>query len=149
MYDELTNEIEEIKKAILNKWAPNLNDKDFITRRILQTASMYTNKNSPCQIRMTPDKFINSKVLKRLPDIIQNILHDIYNNIMLDKEIQYTPTDLENYKDQIASSSAVEQVTLKTPDGSKIITELFTPEEKQLAMELLKNILMYTNQYQE
>lgn len=143
MYDALTDEI-----AALHDGIRRALQKDMLDREVVG-AHIYTDITSPCTLRMPLDKFINGKAFNRAyPEPVKQVIRELYEAIVLDPNIGYTNKDIQNYLQQIAKSSISQEVTLLTPNGD-VITTLYTPEEKGIAVEALKNILMYQNQYTE
>lgn len=143
MYDALTDEIASLHAGIRQALRKDLLDREVVG------AHIYTDITSPCVLRMPLDKFINGKAFNRAyPEPVKQVIKELYDNIVLDPNVGYSNQDIEKYMKQIAKSSISQEVALISPVGA-VITTLYTPEEKSIAVEALKNILMYQNQYTE
>ena len=145
MYDKLTEEIEQIQNKLLSGKSNYINRNDFITGEILNTY-IYTDTLSSSIIKGSLDDFV-SNGFKTSDGIwakqFQEIALKIYDYL---KDITVDSQDLNTMLDDIAKSSPIKQLDLKYPaDGKKIVT-LYTPEEKYIALNVLKK---FKSEYDE
>lgn len=151
MYDKLNDEIEQEQnyaKSLIINGRQVSKDKDTIAARAIPMQKMYTDINSPCQLKAKLDKFIGSNLFNALPEPIQNIIKDLYNSIVL-SNVAYSDQDIKKMQQDIAATTVAKSLDLVSPVTGEVITELYTPEEKQWAQEILKNILMFVDEYTE
>jgi hypothetical protein len=144
MYDAMTQEIAAIKagmaKSLRNYLGQYIPDsKDPLRREIASAKAKYSDITSPSAIHMPIGDFINSRLYKRYPKVIQDVISQLYKALVLEPDSSYEMANFDSYLNQIANSDLMEVITLLSPQN-KTIVELHTPEEKQLAIEVLKNI---------
>lgn len=163
MYDELEAEIAATQRSILAKFdALDLassefgNNADFIKREIVNNLNSYTDARHPTNfLDGTLDDYLNNKARYHfvpydngniLCVITYDSLPELYQDIIkyIAKEFTeangYTKQDLRDYVIDIAKSSPIARFDLKTKKG-KVAVELYTPEEKFLAIDCLKAII--------
>jgi hypothetical protein len=142
MYYRICEEIEAVNDKLLKGYSEEeIAGDDFISKEILNTY-IYTDIDSGSLIKGTLKDFIaNGYSLNglKLRGIFRDIVEQIYNKldgvILTDKEVR----DLLK---KIATASPIKKVDL-FDDGS---VELYTPEEKYIAVEILKK---YKSEYAE
>jgi hypothetical protein len=150
MYDQLCAEIAAIHKKLKDKKAFASIDSeimaaeasgDLISREILQTY-IYTDINSGSLIKGTLKDFVAKGCSidgKRLSPIFREIVEQIYKAL---EGVVLNDEEVKELLEKVATSSPTEKVDL-FDDGA---VELFTPEEKYMAVEVLKK---YKSEYAE
>lgn len=168
MYDELEKEINNVQQRILaafdtldlasDSFGKN---KDFISREIVNNLNSYTDTKHPTNFFGTLEDFIQNKALYHfapydkgksvcivkydsLPDVYQEIITDMLNEF--EEANGYTKQDLRDLVINIAKSNPIVRFDIKNKKG-KVIMELYTPEEKFLAIDCLKAIIPTLEEY--
>ena len=146
MYNELSNELIAINSAIRSDpdWHPTTNNQawgaiDQIKVEAAKIITSYTNIMKPSGIRAPIDVFIKSSYFNKYADIYKKLITTIYEafkDFTTDAEKQQL---LDVVKD-IANTSPQETFDITNPKTGEIIITLYTPEDKLLASEVLKNL---------
>ena len=175
MYDKLEEEIAKIQARILAKFdALDLSDStlgnnsDYITREVVRNLNKYTAHDHPTNFFGELPDFLDNKALyhfavfdslnpktgeivrpcivkfSSLPEVYQEILELIAAEFI--EANGYTKQDLRNLVKEIAKSNPLNRFDIKNNAGD-VITELYTPEEKFLAIDALKAIIPTLEEY--
>lgn len=159
MYDEIEKEIEGIQRSILAKWdtldMTQIGNGDFVQQNLVNL-NMYSVIDRPTNFFGTLDKFINNKALYHFAAYDQmtdagvrpciakfSSLSDAYKEIItaIDKEFTeangYLKQNLRDAVTAIAKTSPLVVYDIKDKKG-KVITTLYAPEEKLLAVDAFK-----------
>lgn len=84
----------------------------------------------------------------KLPDNYENIFTVVQKNILDDPRVEYTSTDLQKMWQEIGNAKAIGKHDVVSPVTGEVLLKLYTPEEKELAAEVLKTAAGY-NSYQD
>jgi hypothetical protein len=150
MYEELSNEIIAINSAIRSNpyWCPKSGPKagsvDPIEYNTAKAKALYKNIMKPSGIKAPIDIFMKSKTFKKLPDIFKQLIRTIYNELKDCTSDSDKQKLLDIVKD-IAVTSPQEVFTLVHPVNGNVIEELYTPEEKMIATDIIKNLTGHIN----
>ncbi len=146
MYNELSNELIAINSAIRSDpdWHPTKSgyswgEVDQIKFEGAKIISSYNNVMKPSGIRAPIDVFIKSKIFNRYADIYKKLITTIYEafkNYNTDAEKQ----QLLDIVKAIAGTGPQETFDIIDPKMGEIVITLYTPEDKVLANEVLKNL---------
>ena len=146
MYNELSNELITINSAIRSDpdWQPTSNGKSYGTiDQIKYTAAKiiasYTNIMKPSGIRAPIDIFIKSKHFNKFADIYKKLITTIYEafkDFATDAEKQ----SLLDIVKAIAGTAPQEKFDVVDQRTGKTVVTLYTPEDKMLANDVLKNL---------
>lgn len=146
MYDELSNELISINSAIRSdpNWRPTKSgnywdEADLIKMEAAKIISSYTNVMKPSGIRAPMDVFIKSKIFSRYADIYKKLITAIYEAF---KEFE-TATEKQKLLDivtAIAGTGPQDTFDIINPATAEVVVTLYTPEDKLLATEVLKNL---------
>ena len=153
MYEELSNELIQINRDIRSDpyWQPRSRVKnntriydpiditgsglDADTRAI----AVYIDIMKPSGIRAPIDIFIKSKIFNRYADIYKKLITVVYEAFK-DFETDAEKQKLLDIVKDIAGTSPQEKFDIINPRTGEIVTTLYTPEDKVLANEVLKNL---------
>lgn len=159
MYDELSKEIAELQKQIIDDWnsyghlnIPQARDMlDYETKKTYY----YADTRAPSGFLNKISDFMRGKGLYHfkafdqgnrlciakfsvLPPEWQTLLEKLYAAFSPDDISQ---ADIELRINELSHSSPMEEVDILSPDGSGEVLEVaYTPEEKLLATDLLKSL---------
>ena len=152
-------------------------DKDWLKLNIRDTAYFYAVENAPTNFFGTIDKFIANKALyhftpfdeyddagnvrpcilkfSSFPKEYQNIITTIYNEITnvnasattQNTQIVYLKDHLRAMVNELVKSSPFTVVDLRSPFTDNIIITLYTPEEKFIAIDVLRAIIPTLEEY--
>ena len=145
MYDELSSELIKINSAIRSDpdWKPvkdgTYDQADMIKMSGAKLISAYKDFMRPSRIKAPLDVFIKSKIFNEYADIFKNIvnkLYDAFKDMTSDIEKQ----ELLNIVEAISLTSPQETFVIQQPGTTKSICTLYTPEDKMLATDVLKNL---------
>ena len=146
MYSELSNELIAINSAIRSDpdWKPTKNgrswgDIDQIKFEGAKIIATYTNIMKPSGIRAPIDVFIKSKIFNRYADIYKKLITTIYEAFK-DFETDAEKQSLLDIVKNIAATSPQETFDIISPKTGEFVVTLYTPEDKVLANETLKNL---------
>jgi hypothetical protein len=147
MYDQICAEIEEIHSKLLGgKSLKDIADEkpgDIISNHILNTY-IYSDTHSDSMITVPLQTFIDNDCSlngQKWKDEFSNIAKQIYSTL---KDSSISDAELKKLLDKIAKSSPVEKIDLF--NDKKV--ELYMPEEKLIAVEVLKKFKSeYTEWY--
>lgn len=145
MYDELSSELIKINSAIRSDpdWKPvkdgTYDQADMLKMSGAKLISAYKDFMRPSRIKAPLDVFIKSKIFNEYADIFKNIvnkLYDAFKDMTSDMEKQ----ELLNIVEAISLTSPQETFVIQQPGTTKSICTLYTPEDKMLATDVLKNL---------
>ena len=146
MYNELSNELIAINSAIRSDpdWHPTKSgyswgEIDQIKFEGAKIIGSYSNIMKPSGIRAPIDVFIKSKIFNRYADIYKKLITTIYEafkDFSTDAEKQ----QLLDIVKAIAGTGPQETFDITHPKTGELIITLYTPEDKVLANEVLKNL---------
>lgn len=153
MYNELTNELIALHSAIRSDpyWQPRsrfekgerIYDPIDVTGsgsvKSTRAIATYRDVMKPSGIRAPIDIFIKSKHFSRYADIYKKLITAIYDAFK-DFETDAEKQSLLDIVKNIASTSPQETFDIISPKTAEVVTTLYTPEDKTLANEVLKNI---------
>ena len=146
MYNELSNELIAINSAIRSDpdWQPTTNgrswgDIDQIKFEGAKIIASYTNIMKPSGIRAPIDVFIKSKIFNRYADIYKKLITTIYEAFK-DFETDADKQSLLDIVKSIAATGPQETFDIIHPKTAEVVITLYTPEDKTLANEVLKNL---------
>ncbi len=146
MYNELSNELIAINSAIRSDpdWQPTKNgyswgEVDQIKYEGAKIIASYTNIMKPSGIRAPIEIFIKSKAFSKFADIYKKLMTAIYDAF---KEFE-TDAEKQSLLDivkSIAVTGPQETFDIISPKTGEVVATLYTPEDKMLANEVLKNL---------
>ena len=146
MYNELSNELIAINSAIRSNpdWHPTKNgnswgELDQLKMEGAKIIASYNNVMKPSGIRAPIDIFIKSKAFSKFADIYKKLITTIYDAFK-DFDNATKQQQLLDIVKAIASTGPQETFDIINPITGEIVTTLYTPEDKMLANEVLKNL---------
>lgn len=145
MYEELSRELIQINSDIRSNpnWAPtkagSYNQIDSIKLQGAKMISMYKDSMKPSGIRAPIDVFIKSKAFSNYAQIFKKLVLDLYNAFK-DFTSDAEKNDILDIVNEIALTDPQEVFDITHPKTGEVIGTLYTPEDKMLASEVLKNI---------
>ena len=152
MYEELSNELIKINSDIRSNpfWEPikdgTWSDYDQLKAKGASLIKAYSDYMKPSGIRAPMEVFIKSKAFKDYAPIFKKLVQTIYDHI--NEAINLYKVDLESPQDKqkildvvkdISVTGPQEKFDLISPFTGEILCTLYTPEDKMLACEVLKN----------
>jgi hypothetical protein len=152
MYEELSKELIRINSEIRSdpSWQPSSRTAngrtsvDSIEYSTARAISVYTNVMKPSGIKAPIDVFMKSKIYKNWPEVFQNLvkkLYEAFKDFSSDADKQL----LLDIVSDIAVTSPQETFDVVSPKTGKVICTLYTPENKLIAADILKNIAGHIN----
>jgi hypothetical protein len=153
MYNELSNELIAINSAIRSdpNWRPKsrIKNNERIYDPIETTGSGlsketkiiadYRNIMKPSGIRAPIEVFIKSKAFSKFADIYKKLITTIYEAFK-DFETTTEQQQLLDIVKAIAATAPQETFDIISQKTGKVVVTLYTPEDKMLANEVLKNL---------
>jgi hypothetical protein len=145
MYEELSNELIKINSAIRSDpyWQPKSGAKantiDPIEYKSAEAIMKYRDYMRPSSIKAPIDIFMKTKIFNRWPDTFKKLVANIYNafkDFTSDADKQLL---LDIIKD-VADTSPQETFEIVNPKATTVVCKLYTPEDKQIASDILKNL---------
>ncbi len=146
MYEEMSKELIQINSEIRSNpaWVPTkdgtfYSEVDALKAKGADLIKKYSDVMRPSSIKCPMDIFIKSKTFREFAPIYRKIVQVVYD----------TFKDFTSDKDQdkvldiitsIAETGPQEDFDLVNPDTAEVICTLYTPEDKLLATDTLKNI---------
>ena len=148
MYDELSKELIRINSEIRSNpyWEPTKDNAwwevDSLKKKGSELIKSYSDYMSPSGIKAPMEIFIKSKSFKAWAPVFQKIVNAIYENARdyADLDSDQDKQKLSDVVKDIASTGPQEKFDLVSPFTGDIICKLYTPEDKMLACEVLKNL---------
>ena len=146
MYEALSKELIQINSDIRSDplWAPTKDGTEYSEIDALKfkgaaLVKSYSNTMKPSSIRAPIDVFIKSKYFNQWAQIYKKLLTDLYNNLK-DLVSNSDKQKLLDIVEAIALTAPQESFDVVHPDTGEIICTLYTPEDKSLASDVLKNL---------
>lgn len=146
MYNELSNELILINSAIRSDpdWHPtksgySYGEIDQIKFESAKIIASYNNIMRPSGIRAPIEVFIKSKSFNSFADIYKKLITAIYEAFK-DFETATEKQQLLDIVKDIAGTSPQETFDIINPKTGEIAATLYTPEDKVLATNILKNL---------
>ena len=152
MYEELSKELIKINSDIRSDpyWQPRTHIKhnqsvlDNIDVSAVQAISLYRNVMKPSGIKAPIDVFMKSKVYKKWPEAFQKLVKTIYDEFKdftsdADKQL------LMDIVTDISVTSPQETFKVTNPKNKKVVSTLYTPENKLIVCDILKNLAGHIN----
>ena len=146
MYNELSAELIQINSDIRSDpdWAPTDNNKywgdpDMLKYQGAVLIKKYSDPMSPSGIKAPIDVFIKSKTFKKFADIYKELITNLYT-VFKDFTSDSDKNKLIKIISDIAITGPQEAFKVKHPDTGELICTLYTPEDKMLASNVLKNL---------
>lgn len=145
MYDELSKELIKINSDIRSNpnWKPikdgTYNEPDLIKVEGAGLLSAYTDVMKPSRIKAPIDVFIKSKAFSKYAEIYKKLVAKIYEALKdltsdADKQL------FLDFVNDISLTAPQETFDLLHPHTGEVICTLYTPEDKMLASDVLKNL---------
>ena len=146
MYDELSKELIQINSDIRSNpfWAP-IKDGTYSTPDLLkikgaELIKRYNDTMKPSGIRAPLDIFMKSKTFSKWAKIYKTLVSTLYDGL---KNLTSNDTEkalLLDLVNKIAASAPQEKFDVQHPLDGDVICTLYTPEDKMIANEVLKNM---------
>ena len=146
MYDELSKELIAINSAIRSNpdWLPTKNGRsgdtvDPIKYKSAEIIASYTNIMRPSGIRSPLAVFIKSKTFSKFENIYKKLvtaLYEAFKDFGTNTEKQSLLDIVKN----IAITDPQETFDVINPKTGEVVITLYTPEEKALTNDVLKNL---------
>ena len=145
MYDELSKELIQINSAIRSdpSWKPvqdgTLNTPDLFKMKGAQIIQAYGDFMKPSGIRAPIEIFIKSKAFSNYADIYKKLVTNLYDGLK-DIAESSAPEQLLDIVEAISLTSPQETFDVTHPKTGVVICTLYTPEDKMLASDVIKNL---------
>ena len=147
MYEELSKELIKINSDIRSdpSWQPRTKIKhgkaaiDNIDYSTAKAISIYKNVMKPSGIKAPIDVFMKSKVFKKWPEAYQKLVKNIYDEFK-DFTAESDKQLLMDIVSDIAVTSPQETFNVVNPTTGKHVSTLYTPENKLIVIDILKNL---------
>ena len=145
MYEELSNELIKINSAIRSNpyWQPKQGSKigtiDPIEYKTAEAISKYKDYMQPSSIKAPIDTFMKTNTYNRWPETFKKLVKNIYEAF---KDFT-SDTDKQTILDiikSISETSPQEAFDVITPTPADAISTLYTPEDKMITNDILKNL---------
>ena len=145
MYDELSKELIQINSDIRSNpyWSPikdgTYNTPDLLKIKGAALIKRYGDVMKPSGIKAPLDIFIKSKAFSNFAEIYKKLVLTLYDRL------KYLTSDAEkalllDIVNKIAATNPQEKFDVPHPVDGDIICVLYTPEDKMIANEVLKNL---------
>ena len=147
MFDELSAEIAQINIEIRNDPDWNTSDPtgryhDPIKLYTAKAIMLYADASAPSKIYVPISEYVQTKDFAKIEPHIKAIMQNIFIAFK-DVEADLTDQDKDAILDivnQIAATGPQEKFTVTNPLTGEFICDLYSPEEKLGAVEVLKNL---------
>lgn len=147
MFEELTAEVTQINTEIRNDPAWNSSDPtgqyhDPIKLYTAKAILLYAEASEPSKIYVPISEYVQTKDFAKIEPHIRAVMQNIYIAFK-DTEDSLTNQDKDAILDvvnQIAETGPQEKFSVNNPLTGEFICDLYSPEEKLGAVEVLKNI---------
>lgn len=145
MYDELSKELIQINSDIRSdpNWKPikagTYNQVDMIKAEGAGLLTAYTDVMKPSRIKAPIDIFIKSQAFNKYAEIYKKLVKKLYDAL---KDLTSDADKQKLFKlvEAIALTGPQEEFALQHPLTGEVICILYTPEDKMLANDVLKNL---------
>jgi hypothetical protein len=146
MYDELSKELIKINSDIRSdpNWAPTKNgyfwgEPDMLKVRGAGMINRYKDTMKPSGIKAPIEVCLAKGVFKQYAPIFQKLITDLYEAFKDNTSDNDKQKILDIVKD-IALTGPQEKFDVTSPFTGELIITLYTPEDKMLACDVLKNL---------
>lgn len=145
MYDELSKELIQINSDIRSdpSWLPikdgTTDQIDMFKMKGAEIIKTYSNVMKPSSIRAPIDVFIKSKIFNNYAPIYKKLVTTLYDELA-NLNTEADKASFLNIVQDIALTSPQEPFEVIHPKNGNIICTLYTPEDKMLASDVLKNL---------
>lgn len=145
MYDEISKELIQINSSIRSNplWLPSREDDasqvDLLKAKGSELIKAYSDFMCPSRIKAPIDVFIKSKIFSQYDPVFKKLVTVLYESL---KDLQ-TDTEKQGILklvEEISLTSPQETFKVYNPSTGEIICTLYTPEDKMLAVDVLKNL---------
>lgn len=154
MYDELSKELIRINSEIRSdpSWKPRVKaytDKGVLYDQIdivgsgstesTQMIAAYRDYMRPSGIKAPIDVFMKTNIFKNWPETFKKLVSNVYDafkDLTSDAEKQ----SIADVVKAISETSPQETFDIVSPATSKLVGTLYTPEDKMIIMDVLKNL---------
>jgi vacuolar-type H+-ATPase subunit E/Vma4 len=145
MYDELSKELIQINSDIRSdpNWKPikagTYNQVDMIKAEGAGLLTAYTDVMKPSRIKAPIDIFIKSQAFNKYAEIYKKLVKKLYDAL---KDLTSDADKQKLFKlvEAIALTGPQEEFAVQHPLTGEVICILYTPEDKMLASDVLKNL---------
>ena len=145
MYDELSKELIQINSEIRSdpNWQPikagTYDEPDLLKMKGAQIITAYSDYMRPSGIRAPMDIFIKSKVFNNYGPVFKKLVLSLFDELK-DLTSDVDKQHLLDVTKDISLTSPQETFDIIHPYNGNIICTLYTPEDKMLASNVLKNL---------
>lgn len=145
MYDELSKELIQINSDIRSdpSWQPvkdgTYNQVDMFKMKGAELIKAYSDFMKPSGIRAPIDIFIKTKIFNSYAPIYQKLVKVLYDELK-DLNSDTDKSQLLDIVEAISLTSPQESFDIIHPNNGNVICTLYTPEDKMLASDVLKNL---------
>jgi hypothetical protein len=145
MYNELSKELIQINSDIRSdpNWQPTKDGTygvpDLLKIKGSGLINMYRDFMRPSSIKAPIDVFINSKTFNSFADIYKKLIVALYEELK-DLTSESDKQLLLDVVEDLSLTGPQEVFDIKHPKTGKKICSLYTPEDKALASDVLKNL---------
>ena len=154
MYDELSKELIRINSEIRSdpSWRPRV--KDYTNNGVVydqieiigsgsaestQAIAIYRDYMRPSGIKAPIDVFMKTKIFKNWPETFRKLItkvYDAFKDLTSDAEKQ----SIADIVKAISETSPQETFDIVSPATAELVGTLYTPEDKMIIMDVLKNL---------
>ena len=145
MYDELSKELIKINSAIRSdpNWRPikdgTYDQMDMLKVNGAKLISAYSDFMKPSGIRAPIDVFMKTKSYNSFADIYKKLIEKLYDAFK-DFESDAEKQELLDIVEEISLTDPQEVFDITHPKTGEVVYTLYTPEDKMLASDVLKNL---------
>ena len=145
MYDELSKELIQINSAIRSdpNWRPTKDDAydqlDLLKTTGAKLISIYSDFMKPSGIRAPIEVFMKTKAFNNFANIFKELIKKLYE-VFKDFESEAEKQKLLDIVEKISLTEPQETFDLVHPETGELICTLYTPEDKMLVSDVLKNL---------
>lgn len=145
MYDEISKELIQINSSIRSNplWLPARDDDpkqvDLFKAKGYELVKAYSDFMRPSGIKAPIDIFIKSKTFSQYAPVFQKLVIKIYEALK-DLQTNDEKQGILKLVEEISLTSPQETFKVYNPNTGEIICTLYTPEDKMLASDVLKNL---------
>lgn len=145
MYDEISKELIQINSSIRSNplWLPSREDNasqiDLLKAKGQELIKAYSDFMCPSRIKAPIDIFIKSKIFSQYDPVFKKLvitLFEALKDLQTDDEKQ----GILKLVEEISLTGPQETFKVYNPNTGEIICTLYTPEDKMLASDVLKNL---------
>ena len=148
MYDELSKELIQINSEIRSNpdWAPTKSgaawdtELDLLKVEGTKLIKIYSDCMRPSGIRAPIDVFIKSKIFNNYAEIFKDIVISLYEELQDLASSDDGKQKILDIVENLSLTGPQEPFDVVHPDLGNIICTLYTPEDKALASDVLKNL---------